>query len=156
DDNRNKGVGMRLLGEWGENGPKVGFSVYSDRNGLDMDARQTALGVDFRQEFGRLRLTGEFSRFILENINGGGNQVSRGGYGEVGINVFRRQTVLARYDVFDPDESVTGDLEKDLTLGTSIRFIDQAVAKFEIHLWNVEGDAPENFVQILTSLAVIF
>ncbi len=156
DDNRNKGLGMRLIGEWGQNGPKLGFSVYSDRNGLDADARQTAIAVDWRHEIGRLRLTGEFARFLLERVPGGDSRIAHGGYGEVGVNVFRKQTFIARYDLFNPDIRAGGDLEKDLTLGTSIRFIDQAVTKFEVHFWNIENGSPDRFVQILASLAVIF
>ncbi len=157
DDNANKGMGTRLIGEFGHKGPVIGASFYSDRNGLNANARQTSLGLDFRYEFRRYRLISEVSRFSLEEVPYSGiMRTANAGYIEFAVHIGRQQTVLMRYDVFDPDTRMPHDLEKDWMFGTSYQFIEQALAKFEIHFWDVQTATPRRYIQVLSSLAVVF
>ncbi len=157
DDNGNKGLGLRLLADLPTSGLKIGYSLYTDRNGRSNDARQTANAWDVRWQYRRLKVSGEFAH---ADLGTGGlpvrSQVSNAGYGEIAYDIFGRQTILVRYDIFDPDTHLSNNLEKDLTIGTSIKVRPNVVAKAELHFWNVQSGPNRNFVLAISSLAVVF
>ncbi|RMF65681.1 MAG: hypothetical protein D6743_07640 [Calditrichaeota bacterium] len=157
DDNANKALAARVLGEIPSIGAKVGYSFYTDRNGLAKNTRQTAHAWDLRVEIRRWRLSAELAHFRLGGMRGQvSRQIANAGYGEVAYHIFGHQTVLVRYDLFNPNTARGHDLETDLTVGTSIQVLPQVLTKAEIHFWRVEGASPEHFVQALASLAVVF
>ena len=157
DDNRDKGLGLRLLADLPTAGLIVGYSVYSDRNGLAFHTRQTSQVWDLRFEYKQWRLSGEYARSSLGARKATSSmQIANAGYAEVAYQLFGRQTVLIRYDLFDPDNRQSGGVERDLTLGTSLQILKQALVKAETHFWTVENGSPENYVLAIASLAVVF
>ncbi|RMI13163.1 MAG: hypothetical protein D6681_06085 [Calditrichaeota bacterium] len=155
DDNSDKGIGLRLLGEFQR--VKVGYSLYTDRNGLFRNTRQTSHAVDLRLEFNHWRLNSEFAHTRL----GSGStslptQVANGGYVEFAYYLFSKQTVLIRYDVIDPDNRFGGDFQRDIVIGTSVQFIKDALVKGEVHFWHQEDAPRKDFVLAIASLAVVF
>ena len=157
DDNNNKGIGLRLLASLPSAGMKIGYSFYTDRNGLIQDTRQTSHAWDVRFEWKRWRLTGEFAHSRLEAFNAGYyRQIANGGYAELSYFLFKNQTVLIRYDIFDPDRKMVNDLGRDITVGVNFRIIKQALMKTEVHFWKEQNHRPQNYVLAIASLAVVF
>lgn len=157
DDNGNKGIGFRLESDIAAAGLKLGYSLYTDRNGLANNTRQTSHAWDVRFEHKRWRLSGEVALSRLGRGKAAAHdQVANAGYGELAYHLFRRQTVLVRYDIFDADRRRSGDLEKDLTLGMSIQASQKVVVKSEVHFLHAENAARQDFVLAIASLAVVF
>jgi hypothetical protein len=158
DDNKNKAVGARLLAELPVLYLKAGYSFYSEKNGLVQHTRQSSHAGDLRFEWRRWRLSSEFAHSVLSSGNAfTPAQVANGGYGELAYQLFNRQTVLVRYDVLDPHHRQSGDLERDVTIGTSVQIIRQTVvAKVEAHFWRVESGPRRNYTLGIASLAVVF
>jgi hypothetical protein len=158
DDNRNKALGARLLVELPALRLKAGYSFYSEKNGLVQHTRQSSHAGDLRFEWRRWRVSGEFAHSVLSSGNAfTPAQVANGGYGELAYQLFNRQTILLRYDVLDPHRRQSGDLERDVTIGTSVQIIRQTVvAKAEAHFWRVESGPRRNYTLGIASLAVVF
>lgn len=158
DDNKNKALGARLLAELPALRLKAGYSFYSEKNGRAQHTRQSSHAGDLRFEWRRWRVSSEFAHSVLSSGNARTrNQVANGGYGELAYQLFNRQTILIRYDVLDPRRQQASDLERDITIGTSVQIIRQTVvAKAEAHFWNVESGPRRNFTLGIASLAVVF
>jgi hypothetical protein len=158
DDNRNKALGARLLAELSALHLKAGYSFYTEKNGLAQHTRQSSHAGDLRFEWRRWRVSSEFAHSMLSSGNAfTPNQVANGGYGELAYQLFDRQTILLRYDILDPYRRRSGDLERDVTIGTSVQIIRQTVvAKAEAHFWRVESTPRRNYTLGIASLAVVF
>lgn len=157
DDNNNKGIGFRLITDLARTGIKLGYSFYTDRNGLVDNMRQTSHAWDLRYEWNRWRLTAEVANNRLAAIDAlSYQQIANGGYAELSYILFKNQTVLIRYDIFDPDRRRRRDVERDFTVGTNVRLIKQALVKAEVHFWHEQAAARENSILAIASLAVVF
>lgn len=158
DDNSNKAIATRLLAELPALHLKAGYSFYTERNGLAQHTRQSSYAGDLRFEWWRWRLNGEFAHSVLSSGNfRTPDQVANGGYGELAYQLFDRQTILLRYDLLDPHRRQPGDLERDVTIGTSVQIIRQTVvAKAEAHFWHIESEPRRNYTLGIASLAVVF
>ncbi len=157
DDNRNKGVGVRLIVELPAVGTTAGYSFYTDKNGLFFSTRQIAHAWDFRFEHKRLCVTGEFAHSRLDAGEAAADrQIANGGYGEIAYQIFNRQTILLRYDIFDLDRRRIGDLEKDLTFATSVQALKHVLVKAGIHFIHEEGGLRQDYTLGIASLAVVF
>ncbi|MFQ5709332.1 MAG: outer membrane beta-barrel protein [bacterium] len=157
DDNKNKGIGFRFKTEVPALGLNAGTSFYTDKNGLANDTRQTSWAGDVRFEFNRWLFSAEFAHSTLDTKNiARGDQIANAGYVELAYQLLDRQTVLVRYDVFDPDHGLSGDMERDLTIGTNRQILKQALVKAEVHFWNVDSATRQNYFLAITSLAVVF
>lgn len=157
DDNNDKGIGLRLLSDLQDLNLKIGYSVYSDRNGLARQTRQTSQVWDLRFEHGKLRWNAEFARVVLGTAGTAPHdQISNAGYGEIAYQLLTRQTILARYDIFDPNTHRASDVQRDLTIGTSIQVLRQTLAKAELHFRHEQGTPNSNYVLAIASLAVVF
>ncbi|MFQ5633695.1 MAG: hypothetical protein ACE5I1_33435 [bacterium] len=157
DDNSDKGIGLRLIAHLPSTGLRLGYSLYTDKNGLASNTRQTSHAWDAHLEWNRWRLTGEFAHSRLDPTSGDlYKQIANGGYAELSYILFKNQTLLVRYDLLDPDSRQVNDLQRDLTVGMNIRIIKQALVKAEVHFWETRGLLPENFVLAIASLAVVF
>ncbi|MDZ7276627.1 MAG: hypothetical protein ONB53_21875 [candidate division KSB1 bacterium] len=157
DDNGDKGLGARFTAELPAAGLKLGYSFYTDKNGLAYHTRQSTHAGDLRGEFNGWRVSVEAAQFRLATGQAqAADRVATACYGELARELLGRQTVLIRYDIFDPDRRRPHDCEKDLTVGTSVQILKQAVAKAEVH-WQRRANAPRrNHMLAITSLAVIF
>ncbi|MCA9733372.1 hypothetical protein KC799_14640, partial [candidate division KSB1 bacterium] len=157
DNNRDKGVGSRLLFALPTHGLKLGYSVYTERNGLALHARQTFHAFDFQCEKKRWRFTGEFAHSLLGKMDGvSRQQVANAVYGELAYHVLQRQTVLIRYDIFDPDRVNKNDFMRDFTIATNYQLIKQSLVKAEVHFWNDMLSEQRNYIRAIASLAVVF
>lgn len=159
DDNANKAIGIRLLADHPSSGLKFGVSLYTERNGFVRDDRQTSLAADMRMERRNFRLSAEFAHSILDrpaNSLASGNQVANAGYLEFSYYLFKIQTLLVRYDLFDPQRAVSDDGERDLTFGTSIKIFNQALLKVETHFIHESLFANTNYLLAIASVAVVF
>lgn len=157
DDNADKGVGLRLQFDVANAGARLGYSFYTDKNGLAFDTRQISHQVDFQYENSAWRFSAEAARFSL---SGGrffrSGQIAYAGYAEVARQVTHKQTVLLRFDVIDPGRGRLNDLKRDVTLGTSLHIIREVVIKAEVHFWHVRNAPKQNYVLAISSLAVVF
>ncbi|MFQ5864129.1 MAG: hypothetical protein ACE5IW_02760 [bacterium] len=157
DDNGDKGIGLRLISDLPDLGLKLGYSFYTDKNGLANHTRQSSHAWDIRFEFKRWRLSGEFAHSTLGAAKiASHDQIANALYGELAYHLFSRQTVLIRYDIFDANTRQSNDLEKDLTVGTSVQIFQQVVVKAEVHFWHVENAPRQDFTFAIASLAVVF
>ncbi|MFQ5637208.1 MAG: hypothetical protein ACE5IR_04360 [bacterium] len=157
DDNRDKGIGVRLQSDLPAIGLKIGYSLYSDKNGRANNTRQTSDALDLQFEFKKWHITGEFAHSRLDTDKPSRQkQVANAFYGELAYHLFGRQTVLVRYDIFNPNTRQSNDLEKDLTVGTSVQIFPNVVAKAELHFWKFENPVLKDFTFAIASLAVVF
>ncbi|RMD95959.1 MAG: hypothetical protein D6814_12290 [Calditrichaeota bacterium] len=157
DDNADKGIGFRLLGDIQPLQLKIGYSFYTDKNGAAFDTRQTSHAIDLRFERNRWRWTVELARSSLQTPNGPhSSRVANAGYAELAYHISQWQTLIARYDLFDPDQHLANELERDFTLGTSIYLLKQVVVKAEVHFWHQPQIDNENYLLAISSLAVVF
>ncbi|RMF59168.1 MAG: hypothetical protein D6748_07040 [Calditrichaeota bacterium] len=158
DDNKNKGVGLRvqLVLPWPD--LKLGYSFTTDKNGLVFNTRQTSHLWDIQYEYKNWRLRGEIASSHLEGIGSAIPEFTPLGiWGEIAFLLFGRQTILCRYDYFDATRTASNDLERDIMIGTSIQLIKQLVVwKGEIHYWTVDQGPRRNYVLAISSLAVTF
>ncbi|KAA3617933.1 MAG: hypothetical protein DWQ05_07765 [Calditrichaeota bacterium] len=157
DDNKDKGLGSRLLFELPSRGLKFGYSVYTDKNGRVFHSRQTSHSFDLRFEKKRWRLTGEFAHSRLGKVEKTAYlQIANAAYGELAYLLLKRQTVLIRYDVFDPDRKLKNDRVRDITIATNYQIIKRSLIKAEVHFWHDNYSQRQNYVQAIASLAVVF
>ncbi len=157
DDNKNKGIGMRLLAEFPQPGIKVGYSITTDKNGLEFNSRQTSQVWDFRFEYRNLHFSSEYALAYLAGMKGkNSEQHATAWWGEIAALLFGRQTIFIRYDFFDNDSRRMNDRERDLILGSSIQVLKQVLVKGELHFWNVDNAPRSHYVLATSSLAVTF
>ena len=157
DDNKDKAYGLRLITNLEEAGIKLGYSFYTEKNGLVRDSRQFSHTFDFRGEYGRWRLISEFARSFLESPGEAfPDQWYSGGYAELGFQLFRNTMLIARYDLLSPDTQETASRERDISIGTSVKVMSNVLVKSGIHFWHIDNNTKKDFIQGIASLAVVF
>jgi hypothetical protein len=157
DDNKDKAVGVRLIADLPAAGLKIGYSFYTEKNGLARHTRQTSHAADLRLEFKRWRWSSEVAHTTLGTADPAlASQRALAGYVELAYQLFDRQTLLVRYDVFDPNREQSGDRERDLTIGTNVQLLRQVVAKAEAHVWRLDQGPRRHYTLAIASLAVVF
>ncbi len=151
DDNKDKALGVRFTAELPTTGLKLGYSLYTEKNGLAHHTRQTSHAADLRFEFKRWRWSSEVAHTTL-----GAAQSALASYIELAYHLFDRQTLLIRYDVFDPNRGRRTDRERDLTIGANLQVLRQVLVKAETHLWQLEQEPRRHYTLAIASLAVVF
>lgn len=157
DDNKDKGIGLCLLADLPGKGLKLGLSFYSDKNGLVQNARQTSGACDLRFEHKGWRFTAELAHSVLDGTpTKAATEITNGGYVEVAYLLFKVQTLLARYDLFDSNRWHPGIVARDMTIGTNVRPMRQVLIKAEVHFLENQSVPTQNYVFGIASLAVVF
>ncbi len=158
DDNGNKAVGLRLISEFHQAGVTLGYSLYTDRNGLVDDTRQTSHAWDLRWEFRRWRVGAELALSQLQASERVAHPElnSKAVYGELAYQLRWPQTLLVRYDLFEPGIDRLNDWVRDLTIGTNFDVNHKTVIKSEVHIRHEETAARRNYILAIASLAVVF
>ena len=157
DDNKDKSIGFRGLLDLSDRGLKLGYSFYSDQNGLTLNARHTSFAFDVRYEKKRWRLTGEYAHSHQAAINDIAARLTANGYyGEIACLLYNHQTVLMRYDIYNSNKTRGNDAVRDLTFATNFQILKSSLVKAEVHLINDELALRQKYTLAIASLAIVF
>ncbi len=160
DDNRNKGIGGRLV-VTPLRGPRLGISWYGDRNGELNDARQDALGIDLEYDSTDLYFETGMILPRLETLAADGTPtgVRRepfGWYVMAGYTLRDRTTPFVYHDRYDPDRDVADDGQYDTAIGINHALAATVFLKAELHFIAFEDQNRQGYRNLVTSLAVAF
>jgi len=158
DDNPNKGVGARLTVAQSNQGVLLGASFYSDRNGLDGNARQTSYALDAQFDHSALHVESELilSRLEGSDSSGAPNETFRnhlGTYVQAWYSIKEVFSPFARYEITDHDRSISNTFT---VLGLNYSISPVAVLKAEVHFNRFKNSGEQNHELFVTSVAVAF
>lgn len=157
DDNKDKSLGFRGLLDFSNYGLKLGYSIYTDKNGLTYNARHTSLAFDLRYEKKRWRFTGEYAHSHQAKIRDVAALLTANGYyGEIAYLLFSHQTILMRYDSYDSDKTSGNDAIRDVTLATNFQILKNSLVKAEVHFINDDLARRQKYALGIASLAIVF
>lgn len=162
DGNNDKGFGGRLtLVSSGQN-IKLGASYYTDRNGLDLDARQSAVGIDLELDLSNWHLEYESIYARLEHVAADssllGNFRGAFGYYIMGARTIAdKLTPFVRFEHQWHDVNHMDDSETVLAVGINYAVTPKVYLKSEIHIATGEHhDTGYTDRLYISSLAVAF
>ncbi len=154
---RDAGVALRVMSGIPKWHLRLGSSLYTDRNDLALDTRQSALGFDAQYEYRRWLVNTEVMFSSLAYVeNRRKAQQAVAAYGEVVYHLFDRQSILARFSYFDLDKNIPARVEKVLTAGTSIYLVREVLLKTEVQFHLSKYDPGQSSVFAVATLSYVF
>ena len=161
DDNRNKGLGARVILGSAFEGLTLGASFYADRNGLAADTRQEAYAADVTARVSGFTLEVEGMIPRLETLDPMGvpSGSFRGGlayYAQGSYRIGERLTPFGRFERYDPDRSAPDDHERSIVMGVNLAATGAVFLKSEVHLRSFGDPTRASNRLFLSSIAVAF
>lgn len=161
DDNANKGTGARLTVAQSSPGFQIGASFYSDRNGVNGNAKQTSYGLDAQFDHSDLHVESELVLGRIEESDSSGvltgdTRTHLGIYVQSWYSINDVLAPFVRYEVVDHDRSVRDNSHAVTVLGLNFSLNSSAVLKGEVHFYRSEESDEQDYEFFITSIAVAF
>ncbi len=161
DNNANKGIGGRFIITPPSDIFDFGVSYYSDQDGNSYHTEQQAIGLDCALRYSNFFLEAEFIHSSGEKVDTnltpvGNFQKMTGYYFQGAYKLFDKLTPFARYDFFDPDNSLDKNGEVDITIGINFSFTHRVFLKSEVHFYSYQNTQLKNYEKFVSSVAVAF
>lgn len=161
DDNRNKGLGGRVILGLSGGAVQLGASAYKDRNGTAEHTSQTSLAADVRVAAAGFQFESEFLVPRIEWVDPSGAltdtyRTGRGFYVQASRRLADKLTPFVRYETYDTDVDISGDREHAVVAGVNLSVTSRVYLKGETQFHGFEAASSPGYRLFAFSLAAAF
>jgi hypothetical protein len=160
DDNKNKGLGARLLYSFMNDNMSLGMSFYSQKYGNGFNTQHDVIAFDLKTSYDHFAFQVEafFPKMEAVDTNQVANGVMTnilGYYGQLSYTFSDTYTPVFQYNYYDGDTSVDDNEETKFTFGLNIAVTSRVFLKGEYQMIQFD-DSEKNYNSFISSISVAF